>query len=153
MKVTFRQTFRQILQRRFQSIRLFPQLWMYEYGYQTVGGTVCTCIRFCTQTDMFPLPPVRVRSVSRGKFSPPHTLGKLYLCPKICISRTTAVKKAGIRSAHRKLRTKIFVRSRKKVHLFSFKGVVSSDSELFNSLKIQPIRKLKVHFINRTLSC
>ncbi len=59
---------------------------------------------------------------------------------KICIRRTTAVKKAGIRSAHRKSRTKIFVRSRTKVHLFSFKGVVSSDSGLFNSLKIRPVR-------------
>jgi hypothetical protein len=27
-----------------------------KYGYLTVGGTVCTCIRLCTQTDMFPLP-------------------------------------------------------------------------------------------------
>ncbi len=45
-----------------------------KYCCQTVRCTVCTCIRICTQTDMFPLPPVRVRSVSRGKFSPPHTL-------------------------------------------------------------------------------
>ncbi len=29
-----------------------------KYGYLTVGGTVCTCIRFCKQTDMLPLPPV-----------------------------------------------------------------------------------------------
>jgi len=27
-------------------------------GYLTVGDTVCTCIRFCIQRDMFPLPPV-----------------------------------------------------------------------------------------------
>ncbi len=40
----------------------------------------------------------------------------------------------------------------KKARL-SFKGLVSSNSQYFNSFKIQPIRKLKVHFINRTLSC
>jgi hypothetical protein len=27
-------------------------------GYLTVGDTVCTCITFCIQRDMFPLPPV-----------------------------------------------------------------------------------------------
>jgi hypothetical protein len=29
-----------------------------KYGYLTIGGTVCSCIRFCTQTDMFPPPPL-----------------------------------------------------------------------------------------------
>jgi hypothetical protein len=81
-------------------------------------------------------------------FFPPHTLSHLCLWLKICIRRTTAVRKAGVQNAQtiarilpppnpvRKgswspLRTKkvtykyIFLRSRKKVHLFSFKGVVS----------------------------
>ena len=31
-----------------------------KYGYLTIGGTVCSCIRFCTQTDMFPPPPSQV---------------------------------------------------------------------------------------------
>jgi hypothetical protein len=38
-----------------------------KYGYLTVGGTVCTCIRFCTQTDMFPLPPLKFGTAIEGR--------------------------------------------------------------------------------------
>ncbi len=45
-----------------------------KYGYLTVGGTICTCIRFCTQTDMFPLPLFGWGQSREENFSPPHTL-------------------------------------------------------------------------------
>jgi hypothetical protein len=51
-----------------------------KYGYLTVGGTVCTCIRFCTQTDMFPLPPVRVRSAREEKVQILFGVSKLKIC-------------------------------------------------------------------------
>jgi hypothetical protein len=38
-----------------------------KYGYLTIGGTVCTCIRFCTQTDMFPLPPLKFGTAIEGR--------------------------------------------------------------------------------------
>jgi hypothetical protein len=107
----------------------------------TVGGTVCTCIRFCTQTDMFPLPPVRVRSVSRGKFSPPTLLESCIYVQKYASAALLLLRK--LESApHIESHVQKYLSGLARkftLFFFFFKGVVSSDSELFNSLKIQPI--------------
>ncbi len=65
---------------------------------------------------------------------PPHSVASC-LWLKICIRRTTAVRKAGVRK--KKVTYKyIYLRSRKKVHLSSFKGVVSPISEALYRLNI-----------------
>ena len=59
-----------------------------KYGYLTIGGTVCSCIRFCTQTDKFPPPPSQVWAGYERKGKP--SIGTESSCVRVLSNACTA---------------------------------------------------------------